>query len=131
MARFRWKKCSFVNFNFPCFYFPECDNALGMQDRTIPDLAITASSAYGGNLAKAAFARLHGTLSWPADRLEVGEWLQVDLGKIMIVTKVATQGMAYGPFLKWVTKYKISGSMNQQSWQHYTENGIVKVNGNL
>ena len=114
-----------MNFNFTCFYFPECGNALGLEDRTIPDSAITASS----NSHLAVKVRLHGDSSWPSSRARVGEWLQVDLGRIMIVTKVATQGMGYLNHPKWVTKYKISSSMDQQSWQHYTENGIVKVNG--
>jgi len=60
------------------------------------------------------------------DLFSQGEWLQVDLGQRTAVTGVATQGkIVYGE--KYVTKYKISSSLDESSWLVYKENGTAKV----
>jgi len=46
--------------------------------------------------------------AWSALYLEQGQWIQVDLGGITKVTKIATQGRA--ELYEWVTAYKVSYS---------------------
>ena len=97
---------------------------MGLEDKTIPDSAIKASENQGD--AK------YGRLNYPDNNWTgysgVGQWLQVDLGKVMEVVKVATQGRAFsGGSANYVTKYSISSSIDGKEWQEYKENGAVKV----
>ncbi|XP_046560812.1 discoidin domain-containing receptor 2-like [Haliotis rubra] len=80
------------------FVAEECLNALGMQSGAIPDDAITASSSYdkaqvGPENARIRTERKGGawcpTLAITKD---VYEYLQIDLGKLMVITMVETQG---------------------------------------
>ena len=48
--------------------------------------------------------------AWSSKGMELGEWIQVDLGEITMVTKIATQGRAY--YFWWVTEYKVSYSFD-------------------
>ena len=94
---------------------------------------MAVSSTYSGNQAEAARGRLNNAISWAAGFPLANEWLQVYLGRITFVCKVATQGMNHptnSPAIhpKWVKKYKIRNKMDQDvDWQDYKENGIVKV----
>ena len=95
---------------------------MGLEDKTIPDSAIKASE----NQGEAKYGRLnYPNNNWTGYK-GVGQWLQVDLGKVMEVMKVATQGRAMNSGT-WVTKYSISVSIDEQEWQEYKENGKVKV----
>lgn len=90
------------------------------------DSAVTASSFFN-NYLKPEFARLNanrGSCSW-TPRGYHGEWIQIDLGKIMSVTGVATQGRCAWP--QWVTSYSLSHSTDGQSWTLYKESGNEKV----
>jgi len=80
--------------------YPEsdtCDNPLGMADHVIPDSAITASSSIEEAVGP-RFARLHNEErggGWcPFGDIDKNtyEWLQIDLGRLTVVTAVATQG---------------------------------------
>lgn len=55
------------------------------------------------------------------------EWLQVDLGKVVVVTKIATQGSYWSNF-KYVKTYFIESGLDGQNWTSYKENGQRKVN---
>ncbi|XP_078348205.1 uncharacterized protein LOC144633246 isoform X1 [Oculina patagonica] len=59
----------------------------------------------------ASNARLGYKGNWPWQTLTLvpGEWIQVDLGWITMVTKIATQGSPNEP--RWVTDYKVSYSL--------------------
>ena len=65
------------------------------------------------------------TGSWSAASNQVGEWLQIDLGKERVVTKLATQGRFQ--HTQWVKSYKILFSSDGTTWKEYKENGFVKV----
>lgn len=107
-----------------------------MQDGSIPDSAITASSYYRGRSAPQR-ARLHMALpdavtgftgGWCQDSSKYYEWLQVDFGYVAIITKIATQGKQEFDF--WVTKYFLSYRRNISSTLLlYRQNGNVKVVG--
>ena len=89
------KAITFVIF----FFLIGCnDRPLGMENNDIPNSAITASSTWPPNAHEPWRARLHNvktslsTGSWSAASNNVGEWLQIDLGKETVVTKIAHRG---------------------------------------
>lgn len=76
----------------------ECQMALGMRSGEIPDEAITASSSYDQTQVGPENARIgseeKGGAWCPRQSISknVYEYLQIDLGKLMVITKVETQG---------------------------------------
>lgn len=107
-----------------------------MQDGRIPDQSITASSFHPHiwNLCLPKNARLHAGVSenkaWCSkigDLLPGKEYIQIDLGTVKTVTKVATQGHPASE--QWVTKYSLSYSNDAVSWTQYNGTTVpcVKV----
>ena len=103
-----------------------------MENNDIPDSAVTASSSASGVRHGSWRGRLNNVLTsnswgcWAAGTNNQGEWLQIDLGKEKLLTKLATQGR---PSLdQWVRSYKILFCSDGASWKEYKENGAVKVN---
>ena len=88
-----------------------CSQPLGMITGGIPDFALTASSAYN-KWHRARYGRLYShfrekdSYGWRPSRNAIGEWLQVDLGTVVTVTKIATQG-------KYKSKYMLDGFVKQ------------------
>ena len=84
-----------------------------MQSGEIPDLALKSSSDYNQYFG-AARSRLNKQTEgsyyggWASKHADVGQWLQIDLGKITKITRIATQGRYDANW--WVTKYKLSYS---------------------
>ena len=112
----------------------ECrSHPLGMESRAIPNSAVTASSTYGATFEPWQ-ARLNNakknqsTGSWSARTNVVGQWLQIDLGKETVVTKIATQGRPSYAHLQWVSSYKILLSLDGANWNAYRSDGSEKVN---
>ena len=98
-----------------------------MEDRTISDGQITASSEWNANEA-AHQGRLHflSTSSkaggWVAATDDASQWLKIDLGSLHTkVTRVATQGR--NGLFQWVTKYKLQYSNDGVNFTHYREPG--------
>ncbi|XP_031554437.1 retinoschisin-like [Actinia tenebrosa] len=117
----------------------DCAKALGMEDRSIPDSAIMSSSTYGAGTSPSGgkYARLHNIATgldsccWAPAYPTAGQYLQVDLGQVKIVKRVATQGRD-GNQVKYVTKYTIKWSIDGQTWEDHKENDVVKVfDGNV
>ena len=112
-------------------HVPEnCDVPLGMEDGTIEDYQITASSVlqaqdYGPNnarLNKTDNATSVG--AWcPMTKLKTDEWIQVNLTVNTLVTGVITQGRSDHP--QWVTKFKILNSENGSYWYPVTANSTL------
>lgn len=104
--------------------------SLGIEDGRIPDSALTASTVYSAACA-AKFVRLNLAAgsgragSWCVKTNDVNQWLQVDLGTHITVTKVATQGRQGTS--QWVTSYSLSYSLAGSFWVHYTVQGKKKV----
>ncbi|EDO26300.1 predicted protein, partial [Nematostella vectensis] len=104
---------------------------LGMESRAINDSAITASGNYN-SWSRAEYGRLNNMGvsdthygMWMASRNRAGEYLQVDLGQAVIVTKVATQGRPDAD--RWVPSYKIGYSSDLTTWLVYRDDGQEKV----
>ena len=116
------------------FFSTDCSAPLGMQDGRITDSQITASSFYSKSY-KPNCGRLHLNLlhfancegSWiSSGTASAGEYLQVDLGKVYIISNVATQGRGYVDD-RWVTKYYLTYSHDGVSWESYRYGSNVKV----
>lgn len=94
-----------------------CDLPLGMEDGRIADHQITASSNYTwrgvasrGRLGIKASNGYYG--AWVASTS--WGWLQIDLGDVAMVTKVATQGRQDAG--QWVTRYYLYYSIDGIHW---------------
>lgn len=104
-----------------------------MQNGKIKDHQITQSS-FLSFTTQGFFGRLNNKLAavWEAGMpQQEGEYLQIDLERMTLVTKVATQGKPAGeggtrPAM-WVRKYKIAHSLDGKNWFDYEEQGMVKV----
>ena len=110
-----------------------------MESGAIPDAQISASSHYTRNWRRdysAKKARLNwvdwwgSTGCWAAATNDLHQWLQVDLGGYTKVTRVATQGSAYGLSGR-VTKFKIRYSSDGVIWQFYKEPGNSNVSAKV
>ncbi|EDO38052.1 predicted protein, partial [Nematostella vectensis] len=107
---------------------------LGMEDGSIPDSSITASSTWHTPGHDSHHARLNNQPvagqhigAWAATGGNKGEYLQVDLGRVTWVTHVATQGRPTSNS-QWVTEYTVEYSLRGDQWQSYQdENGVIKV----
>lgn len=93
------------------------DKPIGVADKDkVPDAQMTASSYHGAKY-QPAYGRLNGERGdgWCAGTSSGNhEWLQIDLGKLYTVCAVATQGDINGN--EWVTKFKLSFSVDGKSW---------------
>ncbi|RMX52480.1 hypothetical protein pdam_00013778 [Pocillopora damicornis] len=113
-----------------------CSSPLGMEDKSILDSAITASSEWdinhGANNAR-IYHMAGGSRkgAWSARRSDKEPWIQINLGKIVEVTKVGSQGRQEAA--QWVTKYKVSystdghhfTSQNQEYFGNKDQNTLV------
>jgi len=104
--------------------------SLGVEDKRIPDGAFTASGSYDNNY-RPSLARLnilsdgkHGG-AWCPKHKSTNQWLQVDLGEITAVTKVATQGRHNSE--DRVITYTLSYSVDGMHWTSYKQRATGKV----
>ncbi|XP_078344114.1 lactadherin-like [Oculina patagonica] len=106
----------------------ECMSPLGMKSKEIPDEAITATtvlSQYHGPERARLDAVIEGSYTggWVSLYIDLGQWVQVDLGNITKITAVATQG--HHELLHWVTEYYLSYSVNGGPFLSYNDNQIL------
>lgn len=98
-----------------------------MESGAITDDQISASSQYSEAHGWVR-ARLNlgidskGNGGWSAKKSDPNQWIQVDLGKIMTVKGVATQGRA-GSYRQFVTKYNLKYSDDGQTFIDYKQEG--------
>ena len=105
-----------------------CMGALGIQ-HGLADSAFSASSEWSSSY-KAFYARLHrqpgpGQGSWAAKTNNQHQWLQVDLGKVTKVRRVATQGRQDRD--QWVLSYSLAYSLDGLLFEPYKKNGYATV----
>ena len=104
--------------------------ALGVGNGSIPDENLSSSSSLD-NTSGAARGRLNiakdGDLkgAWCAQENDDNQWIQVDCGKLVLVTRLAIQGREDEGH--WVTSYTFSYSHNGTNFTEYEENDEVKV----
>ncbi|KAL9964359.1 hypothetical protein ACROYT_G027990 [Oculina patagonica] len=118
-------------------YGAECtsEEAFGLESGAITNQQMTAFSQHSVNhgpenarLNHVADGRKMG--AWSAANNNQDQWLKVDFGRNVKITKFATQGRQDAN--QWVKTYKLSFSEeNGQTYQTYQENDADKVfNGN-
>ena len=119
---------------FVCLFFcfcvaPECNKPLGMQDGTISDGQISASSErslyFGPENARLNFGGTSMRVgAWVARKRDRNQWLQVDFGNETIVTGIDTQGRKFcGECHDFVKNYTVSYSQDSATFHQYKENG--------
>ena len=102
-----------------------------MENNLLPDSAITASSVWPHVTGHESWrARLNNVPNghagcWVAGNNKVGEWLQIDLTKERLLTKLATQGRPASN--QRVTSYSLWLNSDNVKWEEYRENGVEKV----
>ncbi|XP_038060477.1 retinoschisin-like [Patiria miniata] len=105
----------------------ECSSPqpLGMEDGTIKDDRITASSGYDNY--PATDGRLNNNNGWIAGSEDANPWIEVDLDEPTVVSGVITQRLA--SYFGLVKKYKVSYKKQPSSdYEHVTDgNGNIKV----
>uniref|UniRef100_A0A2I3ME24 Epithelial discoidin domain-containing receptor 1 n=1 Tax=Papio anubis TaxID=9555 RepID=A0A2I3ME24_PAPAN len=115
----------------------KCRYALGMQDRTIPDSDISASSSWSDSTA-ARHSRLEssdGDGAWcPAGSVfpKEEEYLQVDLQRLHLVALVGTQGRHAGGLGKEFSRsYRLRYSRDGRRWMDWKDRwGQEVISGN-
>ena len=88
----------------------------------ILDSFMTAKSHYNSSSYRPAYGRLNDTrgTGWCAGKDEKDQWLQVDLGKVIEVCAVATQGDVSGN--EWVIDFKLAHSKSyEDGWPTYRD----------
>ena len=100
-----------------------------MADRNaISDARMTASTVYGTKFYP-YFGRLHenrGYGGWcPKTKTDRTDYLQVDVGTMLSVCAVATQGEKV--YHEWTTSYKLHLSSDGVTWNVNEETSTTKV----
>ncbi|KAM6993456.1 epithelial discoidin domain-containing receptor 1-like [Passerculus sandwichensis] len=114
-----------------------CRFALGMQDGSIPDFRLSASSAWSDSTAArhGRLGRSDGDGAWcpagpvfPAEQ----EFLEVDLGRLHVVTLVGTQGRhAGGHGREFARQYRLRYSRDRRRWLRWRDRwGAEVIGGN-
>ncbi|XP_019357552.1 PREDICTED: epithelial discoidin domain-containing receptor 1 isoform X2 [Gavialis gangeticus] len=120
------------------FDLAKCRYALGMQDRTIPDKDLSASSSWSDSTA-AKHSRLDtsdGDGAWcPAGPVypNDAEFLEVDLRRLHFLTLVGTQGRhAGGHGKEFARAYRLHYSRDRRRWLAWRDRwGNEVISGNV
>ena len=118
----------------------ECAAPLGMENGTIQDSDITASSAFNVNYGPEK-ARLHMKewtpggyrAGWLTQTNDDRQWIEINLKQVMKVTKIATQGGYYyknkdSKGYYWVTSYSLSYRVDiDDTYNYYDDQNSKKV----
>jgi len=109
-----------------------CLKALGMQNKQIPDSAITASSyLYWHSGTEAKNGRLHllptsdRVGGWAAEWNDNNPFFQVHFGGWRKVARVAIQGRQDED--QWIERFSLSYGYDSVFFQDYKEEGLKKV----
>ena len=102
-----------------------CNHSLGLEDGTLPDNQMTASSSFN-QWRKAHKARLNKNGFWSPKTSGSDAWLQIEFKKSTNITAVATQGRGSG--YSFVQKYFLEFFQEPgSSWEEYAPGGTRKV----
>ena len=103
---------------------PLCNRPLGLESGRIPNAKITSSSAYNARYT-APNGRLNKPFCWIARHKNHNQWFKVDFGRVTTVRKIATQGRRDAN--QWVTRYKLTYSLDTLHWATYRQRSQDKV----
>lgn len=96
----------------------------------MPDTAFLASSVAGsknGPEQARLIIRTDGKrfVGWAAKENNDSQWLQIDLGELVRVTKEVTRGKQDAAH--WVIQFSLSYSLDRRHWSEYKENSVARV----
>ena len=144
LIRTTYRLSSFILVIFLGFTPPEikCADPLGIENGKIPNSAMTASSEYNqyseaerGRLNEMIDGSYYGGWSPKTSSANIGQWLQIDLGKNVKVTRIATQGR-YN--VGWWTKtytlsYRIQGGSTFEQYNNgqVSFSKVLQENANI
>ena len=97
---------------------------LGLQTDLIPDSAMKANSYQSGYPPKAG--RLNSHVGWCSQHNAYSDYLQIDFGKVMKITRMATQGRYSAD--QWVKKYILSFSLDGSAFHAYEKGKVIALN---
>ncbi|XP_038057547.1 uncharacterized protein LOC119729101 isoform X2 [Patiria miniata] len=112
----------------PLNNYEQCNDALGLESREIPDDQLSASSVldndpdYGAAYGRNQDARTKGT-GWVADVSDPNQWLKIDIGFLSVVAQISTQSRGWKGPNEWVSAYKIEYSLDDVNYTTYQESG--------
>ena len=95
-----------------------------MESGKIPNARITSSSAYNARYT-APNGRLNKPFCWIARHNNHNQWFKVDFGRTTTLRKIATQGRRDAN--QWVTRYKLTYSVDTLHWATYRQRSQDKV----
>ncbi|XP_068919849.1 coagulation factor VIII [Petaurus breviceps papuanus] len=109
-----------------------CSLPLGMENRSISDAQVTASShkvnVFANWAPSQARLNLEGRINaWRPRENGQKEWLQVDFWKLMKVTGVTTQGVKSVLTSMYVKEFLLSSSRDGKHWTFFRQNNKVKI----
>ena len=107
---------SYISYNFQLSlpYTADCQGPLGAESGKLPDMFFTASSNAGAG-SEPWEGRLNGAEAWCAGDNNTSQYLEIDLGRISTISRVATQGHPVSSY--WVTQYGLSYSTDGIFWR--------------
>ncbi|XP_029021145.1 coagulation factor VIII [Betta splendens] len=108
-----------------------CSLPLGLQKKQIPDSGLNASSFHSSLLRswRPSLGRLHqegSANAWRPQNNNPHEWLQVDLGRVMRITGVITQGAKSLGIQMMVTEFSVTVSHDGRSWSSALEESSLR-----
>ena len=103
---------------------PLCNLPVGLESGKIPNARVTASSAYNARYT-APNGRLHKPFCWIAKYKNHNQWFKVDFARTTTIRKIATQGRRDAN--QWVTRYKLTYSLDTLHWATYRQRSQDKV----
>ncbi|KXJ16676.1 Coagulation factor VIII [Exaiptasia diaphana] len=100
----------------------------GISSPTIvPDHRFTASSYYSSDFVPSNARLRKNNVAWePAKGKQPGSWLHIDLGSVVYICTVATQGNGHSAN-EYVKKYKLKTSSDNINWKYYQEKNADKI----
>lgn len=109
-----------------------------MENSKIPSLSINASSYLGEGYEpwNARYNRHHGSGAWCARDNAPDEFIQVQLTRVHVISRVALQrkektSPSEAVEKAWVTKFVLSYSEDGSTWSVYSEGSGVKVSSHV
>ncbi|XP_068671097.1 uncharacterized protein [Montipora foliosa] len=108
-----------------------CTSPLGMAKGTIPDAAIVASSRYnqyGGPERARLNMQKQGNFygGWTSQYTDAKQFLQIDLGQVTKVTRIAHQGRSDASW--WTKTYTLSYSDDGGKFMPYNNSQVIEGN---
>ena len=107
-------------------YAAVCFEPHGAESGKLPDMFFTASSDAGAG-SEPWEGRLNGAAAWCAGDNDANQYLEIDLGRISTISRVATQGHPVSSY--WVTQYGLSYSTDGIFWRKALneDQGMVSI----